>query len=187
MSSSSSPPRPSAGHPTRRAAAVAALLATLSAQLLLSACSGGGSVPVDPPRTTGRAAAQCAALAKALPAALQGLATRATTPPSTGTAAWGDPAVTLRCGVSRPGVLDPASPEYDPEYQKHDVEEIQGVCWVSEQTADRGFRFTTVKQQTYVELNVPAAYAGRQSPLSALAGPVLGTDPVDSAHPFDCL
>ena len=168
-----------------RAAVLSA--AALLAALLLAACSGG-AVRVSPPETTGSAAKQCAALRAALPATVMGASARDTTPKSAGTAAWGDPAITLRCGVGIPGVLDPHAATYDPGYQKHDVEEINGLCVTSEQTPDGGFRFTTVKQQTYVEVDVPHVYAGRQSPISQLAGPVLRTDPTDAKdHPFDCL
>jgi hypothetical protein len=165
-------------------------VAALAAALLLSGCSGdsggGSGVRVDPPRTAGRAAAQCAALLKALPPTFSGMSARTTVPASDATAAWGDPAITLRCGVPRPGVVDPASSAFDPNYQRHDAEELGGVCWVGEPTADKGFRFTTIKQQTNVEVVLPGAYSGRQSPLSLLAGPITRTDPADSGNHFDC-
>ncbi|MHA6763060.1 DUF3515 family protein [Streptacidiphilus sp. PAMC 29251] len=162
--------------------------AALLAALVLAACSGSDSVKVAAPATTGAAARQCAALQAALPGTLQGQKIRGTTPKSTNTAAWGSPAITLRCGVGMAGVLDPHSPAYDPDDTRHDAEEVNGVCWASEKTDGGGFRFTTIRQHTYVEVNVPGAYAGQQSPLGSLAGPVLRTDPTDTAaHPFDCL
>jgi hypothetical protein len=168
--------------PTRPAVFSAAALV---AALLLAACSGGG-VHVAAPSPTGAAAKRCAALRAVLPATLLGEKLRGTSPASADTAAWGSPAITLRCGVGMPGVIDPHSPAFDPTSDRHDVELNKGVCWVSEQTGGGGFRFTTVKQDTYVEVDVPGAYAGQQSPLASLAGTVLRTDPTDPADPFDC-
>jgi hypothetical protein len=170
--------------PTRHAVLSAV---ALTAALVLAACSGGDSVKVAAPAATGSTAKQCAALRAALPAVLQGHKPRGTTPKSPNTAAWGSPAIVLRCGVGTPGVLDPHSAAYDPAYARHNVAEINGLCWSSEQTADGGFVFTTVKQQAYVEVTVPPAYQHEQSPVTTLAGPVLRTDPADPAHAFDCL
>ena len=156
----------------------------LLAALALAGCSGGDSVTVAAPATTGSTAKQCAALKAALPATLQGRKLRGTTPESANTAAWGSPAITLRCGVGTAAVLDPHSPAYD---LNADIEESGGVCWVSEQTAGGGFRFTTVRQQATVELSLPAAYAGGQSPVGLLAGAVLKTDPAVKDRPYACV
>ena len=168
---------------TTRSAVLSAV--ALAAALLLAACSGGGA-HVAAPSPIGAAAKRCAALHAALPATLLGQKARDTSPTSVDTAAWGDPAITLRCGVGMPGVIDPHSPAFDPSSDHHDVELNKGVCWVSEQTEGQGFRFTTVKQDTYVEVDVPGAYAGQQSPLGSLAGAVLKTDPTDPTDLFDC-
>jgi hypothetical protein len=61
------------------------------------------------------------------------------------TAAWGDPALVLRCGVPTPGDLGPTS----------EILEIDGVEWfVVESRA--GYTFTTVGRSANVELTVPA-------------------------------
>ncbi|WP_370146714.1 DUF3515 family protein [Streptacidiphilus sp. EB129] len=175
---------------TRRVVAPATALvsALLVTSLLLSGCSGdgSGSVRVAAPAPTGSAAAQCAALQQALPRTLQGRARREVTPATGTTAAWGDPAITLRCGVGLPGVMDPNSSGYDPLGQNSAALDVNGLCWVSEQTSGGGYRFTTVKQQAFVEVDVPGAYHGQESPLSALTGPVLKTDPADVSRRFDC-
>ncbi|TDU04007.1 uncharacterized protein DUF3515 [Streptomyces sp. 846.5] len=170
--------------PPRRA--LTALLPATA--LLLAGCSGGGAVQVAAPTPTGTAAARCGALVKALPGTLLGQRSRPVSPASTTTAAWGDPAITLRCGVGTPGALDPTSSEYDPNLAHHDAQDVNGVCWLIGQTRGGGYRFTTIVQKTYVEVNVPAAYAGQQSPLGGLASAVLASDPADPARAqFNCI
>ena len=155
----------------------------LSAALVLAACSGSGSVHVTAPAPTGTAARQCAALQRQLPGTLHGEARRSTSPASVYTAAWGDPAITLRCGVSQPDVMNPAAPTYNPTAIGMD---LNGLCWVSAQNSDGSYRFTTVKQQTFIEVDVPAAAQQTESPLPGLTGPVLKTDPVAADRTFDC-
>jgi hypothetical protein len=167
--------------PTRAAVLSATALA---GALLLGACSGDGSVRVAAPATSGSAAKECAALRAALPATLAGHSSRSTSPKSADTAAWGSPAITLRCGVPMPGVIDPHSSSYDPDA---DIELNKGTCWVTEPTDGGGYRFTTVKQRTYVEVDVPGAYAELQSPLGSLAGAILRTDPTNPTDVFDCV
>lgn len=173
-----------ARRPLRRA-----LTALLPAAALLAGCSGSNAVRIAAPTPTGSAVAQCGALVKALPGTLLGQRSRAVSPASTTTAAWGDdPAITLRCGVGTPGALDPASSEYDPDLAHHDAQDVNGVCWLIGQTGGGGYRFTTIVQRTYVEVNVPASYAGQQSPLGGLASAVLASDPADPARAqFNCV
>ena len=151
----------------------------------LAGCSGGLRVPA--PATSGTASAQCRALQARLPQTLLGRKRRSSTPASADTAAWGDPAITLRCGVAEPGPLNPASADYDPKSLSTVTIAVDGVCWLTQSTSGGGFRFTTVKQQTYVEVNVPGAYQGQSYPLPALAAPVQQADPVNPDRTFDGL
>lgn len=139
-------------------------------------------VAVLPPETTGAVAQACSALHGALPASLLGHARRATRPASADTAAWGDPAIVLRCGVSSPPALTPGARSYDPTTAAMD---LGGVCWVSSQTRT-AWVFTTVKQQAYVEVTVPDAYQGGESPLLGLASAIQKHDPVAPDRVFDC-
>lgn len=72
---------------------------------------------------------------------------RDTKPSSALTAAWGKPAIALRCGVPRPAALRPAS----------QLVTVNGVNWLP-QPADRPVTFTAVGRQAYVEVTVPAKY-----------------------------
>ena len=160
-----------------------ALPAVLACALSLAAC-GGDSVSVSAPSVSGVAARQCAAVKAALPATLNGLKRRKTSPDAVTVAAWGDPAITLRCGVAQPGVVNAASPDYDPTGQRSQGMEDNGVCWVAVPKQGGGMVLTTVKQHTYVEVTVPSKY--QESPLAALAGPVGRNDPQDPEHRFEC-
>jgi hypothetical protein len=144
VTASSRPPSAVRRRPWAPAAACLVLLP-------LAAGCGGGGAPVAAPRPSGTAAADCRALHRVLPGSLKGLARRDTAPDSEFTAAWGDPAITLRCGVARPAVLDSAT----------QAAQFGGVGWVPESTGGSGVRLTTTGRQAYVELDLPAHYTGK--------------------------
>jgi uncharacterized protein DUF3515 len=133
--------------------------------VLLTACGGGSSctggrrgaaVALAPPRPATSAARYCAALARRLPARMGGQRRRAVRPPSPLTAAWGDPAITLRCGVPRPATLTPTT----------ELTVVNGVAWFPQPPgAATPTLFTAVGRDAYVELAIPASYAP--------AGPIL--------------
>jgi len=133
----------------------------------------------------------CADLQKLLPDTLDAVGRRRVRPESPTTAAWGDPAIVLRCGVAEPAILAPGSPEYDPTGAKSDWEEIDGLCWVSVGTHRAGdtsepFTFVTAKQDTYVELDVPAEYSGEESPQAVLSRLILEVDATVPDRRFLC-
>ncbi|MEY9847084.1 hypothetical protein ABH940_004171 [Streptacidiphilus sp. BW17] len=144
-------------------------------------------MPVSAPRTTGAVTQQCTTLSTELPSTLMGLSKRDTSPTSANTAAWGDPAVTLRCGAGLPGILDPHSHDYDPESENVSGAEIGGVCWASVYNQnDRSFTFSSVDLQAIVEVNIPSAYTGKQSPMTQLAPAVAKVSPVLPDNKFNC-
>lgn len=114
--------------------------------------------------------AGCGALHDALPDELDGRDGRETSPASDRTAAWGDPAVVLRCGVARPAGLTATS----------EIIEVDGVGWFLAERAD-AFVFTTVGRTPYVQVRVPAATprAEATAPLVDLAAPVADRLPLD--------
>lgn len=145
----------------------------LAAAVGCSFADGGGtpSVPTPSPQ----AAEFCRALHEELPKTVDGLELRTTEPASDFTAAWGDPAVRLRCGVPRPEVLTPGSDRYDPTA---DAAEVNGVSWLLEQQDD-GYRFTTTGRKAFVELTVPGEYAPEINALTDLADAVARTVPTE--------
>jgi hypothetical protein len=129
---------------------------------LLSACGSEPAVRVAVPEGPGSG---CARLADRLPDELDGRDRRDTAPSSSRTAAWGDPAVVLRCGVDRPAGLT----------GKEEIV-VDGVGWVlAERRA--AYVFTTAELGTYVQVRVAreTPRASATAPLVDLAEPVAAT------------
>ena len=136
----------------------AALGGALPLALLLGGCSRPVALP--DPAPTGADLATCTALMADLPEQVLDQERRKAEP-GVFSAAWGDPAITLRCGVSKPPELGPAST----------CLEANGVGWFTEE-AEGGLLFTTIGRQTYVELAVPSAYAPESGALVDVAATV---------------
>jgi hypothetical protein len=131
-----------------RGAALSGLLALTAG--LLAGC--GGPVEIARPPTADRAA--CAALAERLPHEVGDLDPVAFTPRDAEGGAWGDPPITLTCGVGVPHGFGPAS----------SCITVDGVDWFApdEETGDNGadLTLTTVTLKPRVALHVPATYRG---------------------------
>ena len=146
--------------PRRRAPVAVAVVALVTAGC--AATDGGGPAVPSP---SGRAAGTCRSLHDRLPKRVDGEQRNTLDPASKYTAAWGDPAIELRCGVPRPEKLKPGSEHYNPTA---DAAEVNGVSWLIEQR-DGGYRFTTTGRVANVELTVPDAYAPEIGALTDLA------------------
>ncbi|GAA1764996.1 DUF3515 family protein [Nostocoides vanveenii] len=107
----------------------------------LTAC-GNGSVGLAVPSHAGAAA--CARMP--WPTALGELTARSTDPADPAVAAWGDPAVIARCGLTPPG------PTTDPCIT------VDGTDWIIRELSD-GAAFTTFGTDPAVEVLIPRAYA----------------------------
>jgi hypothetical protein len=128
-----------------RLARLPALAGVAAAVAVLAACSG----PVDLTAPTPQANARtiCRDLISHTPDVVDGQKRREIAHPSPYTAAWGDPAITLSCGVPKPEALNAASECF----------EVNGVGWFSEKQAD-GYRFTTIGRKVYAQVMVPKKY-----------------------------
>ncbi|GAB3971880.1 DUF3515 family protein [Plantactinospora veratri] len=91
-----------------------------------------------------RPATVCRALLSRLPATLRSLGQRPVTAGPEQNAAYGDPAITLACGVAAPAVPDVP-----------DLWMVNNVCWLTEHR-DGGLVLTTVDREVPVRLSVPA-------------------------------
>ncbi|TSB31586.1 DUF3515 domain-containing protein [Streptomyces sp. NBC_01525] len=147
------------------------VLPSLAVLCCTAGCSSADEV--TPPAPEGASAQHCRALHKELPDTVDGLARRSTEPASDFTAAWGDPAVQVRCGVPKPGALTSGGEHYNPGA---DAADVNGVSWFLEKRDD-GYRFTTVLRRTYVEVTVPGKYAPEVNALTDLATAVKKTVP----------
>ncbi len=122
---------------------------------------------VDDPEVSARDRPICTKLMGNLPSQVLDESRRKVEPGQFG-AAWGSPAITLRCGIAKPASLNSASACF----------EVNGVGWFVEQ-ASGGYLFTTIGRRTYVEVGVPAEYAPEGSALVDVADAVSEHDPLD--------
>jgi hypothetical protein len=128
---------------------VAGVVVLLAVQSMLSGC-GGDEVDVRPTGVTGADREACISLVKALPRHVSDQSARTVTGETEVGAAWGDPAVVLRCGVGRPA-----------GYTKFAAcQTANGVDWFvpDEAMQDQGadVRMTTIGRSPSVEVLVPA-------------------------------
>ncbi|MFC4493966.1 DUF3515 domain-containing protein [Streptomyces ovatisporus] len=133
------------------------------AALAVAGCSGEEGPAAPSP--SGKAAATCRSLHDRLPEHVDGQERITLDPASKYTAAWGDPAIELRCGVPRPEKLSPGSEHYNPTAE---AVEVNGVSWLLEKR-EEGYRFTTIGRAANVELTVPEDHAPEIDALPDLA------------------
>lgn len=127
------------------------------------AASGAVLPPVSvsaPADSSGPTVSTCAKVISALPLRLAGLDLRRTVsdPPSSSIVAWGEPPVVLRCGIARPGSLNPSL--------SAELFQIDSVL-VLPTRSPTATTFTVVDRSVYLDVSVPSSY--RQPPL----GPVM--------------
>ena len=134
---------------------------------VLVLCGCGRQVAVTPPEVTDGTNAgipqACQRVEPELPDTVDGAGRRPTTPDSPATAAWGDPAITWRCGVPRPSALTATSV----------LIEVGGISWLPEELT-AGTLFTAVEwpdgeRPVYAEVAIPDAYAAPGGILADLA------------------
>lgn len=118
------------------------------------------SVPAPPPNPA--ADTPCTALLADLPTSIPAsngaLAGRPAESTWTYVAAWGDPAIVLRCGVPRPAQLVPNSSAL--------LVPVNGVSFLPV-NGKKDNVFTAVDRAAYIEITVPTSYL--QPPLGPLA------------------
>jgi hypothetical protein len=95
---------------------------------------------------------------------------RPTEPDSIFTSAWGNPPITLRCGVTTPSALTPTSL----------LATINGIDWLPEQRS-AGYVFTTVGRAVNVEVAVPDAFTPETDVLVDLGRSITAHVPADNA------
>jgi hypothetical protein len=158
---------------TRVLGAVAAVL------LLAGACtfddpppaaSGPVAVPAPSASLSAQAAAGCSALVAALPDEIDpGVRRRPVEGDAERTAAWGDPAVVLQCGV-------------EPPDRPEEPAQVNGVLW-SVRDVGAGFRWTTEDLAVPVAVEIPDAYDNGAELVNPLAEPLLDTLPRATPSP----
>jgi hypothetical protein len=113
-----------------------------------------------PPSPAPATEAACVRVFAKLPVQLGGLAPRRTDTNSSFVAAWGDPAVVVRCGMPRPASFGtPGAAQ---------LLDVNSVIWQPDPQKSRTV-YTTVDRSVYIEVTVPA---GADQPLPLLAAAV---------------
>jgi len=113
-----------------------------------------------PPSPVPATEAACVKVFAKLPVQLGTLAPRRTDTNSSFVAAWGDPAVVVRCGVGRPASFGtPGAAQ---------LLDVNSVIWQPDPQQSRTV-YTTVDRAVYIEVTVPA---GADQPLPLLAAAV---------------
>jgi hypothetical protein len=119
----------------------------------ITACGDDdGPVTIESPRLTGEPLRVCRAFLADLPDTLNDEARRPVSPEGALGAAWGDPAITLTCGVSVPDDFD----------QFAFCQETNGVGWfipdaaLDDESAD--VTFTALGYRPIVQVHLPADY-----------------------------
>jgi hypothetical protein len=123
---------------------------------------------VATPSPARKVVAFCSRLHDAVPPTVDGRSKVPASPASELTAAWGDPAVVLRCGVAKPSSLRPTS----------ELIEVNSVRWFLHETHD-AYVFTTYGRVAFVEVSVPKSVPREKAtaPLVDLARPVITSVP----------
>ncbi len=153
---------------------MAVLTGAVCCASLPAGCAGSTAIDVHAPVATGSATTACDSLIGDLPGTVMGQDRRDLTPsPAPGhasAAAWGDPPIVLRCGVSRPPGLTRTS--------RCDV--VDDVGWFSLRVGD-GWLFTTIGREAYVEISVPGSYTPAANALADISSAL--TDDVAVQRP----
>lgn len=134
---------------------------TAALTLVLTGCGGYGDVDVDPFTTEDGTADICSALLDELPEVVDDAVRRDVSPADRPAAAWGQPAIVLRCGVPMPAA-------YAPDAQLLDVD---GIGWLPI-PADGGVLFSSVDREVRVEVAIPDDYDPAADVLTDLTGVV---------------
>jgi hypothetical protein len=154
----------------RRNRTVTAVLLAATTVTLTAGC-GSKVVSVTPPTPSPDAAGTCRALVARLPATVGGLARRDTSPESPYTAAWGSPAVTLRCGVP-PKPSDSSAAAAD----------VLGVAWRTREVGDL-VQWDTDGRAVDVEVRVPLFYTSQENVIADIGAQVTSVVPTSSPTP----
>jgi hypothetical protein len=119
--------------------------------LLALTCSACGDVDVAPTTVSGAERAACERLVEGLPERVSDQARRETSGNPLG-AAWGDPAIVLRCGVGTPEGYD----KFSGCQTVNDLDWFVPTEDIEDQEAD--VTMTTLGREPAVEVVVPATY-----------------------------
>jgi hypothetical protein len=117
------------------------------------------STPVDmaAPPLSERAAAVCLAVTSQLPATVRNLPARKVSAGPEQNAAYGEPPLTVACGVTRPTMCEALGAGGGCVPLDTELLNMNGVCWAPG-ASSRGTTFTTMDREVPVQVTVPSGY-----------------------------
>jgi hypothetical protein len=135
------------------------------------------STPVDmaAPPLSEHVAAVCLALTSQLPATVRNLPARKVSAGPEQNAAYGEPPLTVACGVARPVMCETLGATGGCVPLDTELLNMNGVCWVPVASA-RSTTFTTMDREVPVQVTVPADYAQAAQWANEFSDAVLKTD-----------
>jgi Protein of unknown function (DUF3515) len=115
-------------------------------------------VQLSAPQLPAADAQACQAVTAQLPASVRNLPARKVSAGPEQNAAYGDPAITLECGVAQPKMCETITPgQTGCVPLDADLLVMNGVCWYGEDGPATKL-FTTMDRATPVRVSVPASY-----------------------------
>jgi hypothetical protein len=141
------------------------------AVLALPGLLGGCAVDVESPDLEGADAQNCRALVAAVPDSVDGAERREVSPEDAYAAAWGDPAIVLRCGVEMPASFDETA----------SCQVTNGVGWFIPEDQITGsaveITMTTIGRAQNVEVVLPPEHFPPAAAMVDLAAAISETVP----------
>jgi hypothetical protein len=134
-----------------------------------------GPVRMAAPPLTPRAASLCRALVSQLPGAVRNRAQRPVTAGTEQNAAYGDPPITMACGVP-----EPSFPPTDLVYP------LDAVCWHADESRSDVTVWTTVDREVPVQVTVPRSDDSPGQWTIAFASPIVASVPRLKSVPTGC-
>jgi hypothetical protein len=173
-------PEPPPDHAMRNAAlwaaAIAVPIAVLVGVLIFSqvirpaepsarpapAATSAAPVPATPvqiaaPKLSARAAEVCLAVTSQLPTALRNLPARKVSAAPEQNAAYGEPPITVQCGVTQPAMCAALGDGGGCVPLDTELLNMNNVCWYAKPGA-AATAFTTMDREIAVQVNVPSSY-----------------------------
>jgi hypothetical protein len=126
------------------------------------AATTAAPVPATPvqlaaPKLSARAAAVCLAVTSQLPTTLRNLPARTVTAGPEQNAAYGEPPITVQCGIAQPAMCATLNAGGGCVPLDTELLNMNNVCWYAKQGA-AATAFTTMDREIAVQVTVPSSY-----------------------------
>jgi hypothetical protein len=128
-----------------------------TASVATAAAVPGTPVQVAAPKLPARAATVCLAVTSQLPSTLRDLPARKVSAGPEQNAAYGEPPITVRCGITQPAMCATLNGGADCVPLDTELLNMNNVCWYAKQ-GGTATAFTTMDREIAVRVTVPSGY-----------------------------